>query len=103
VTVGLRPDAFAWPRPDGLPELTGTALGVESLGDERHVLFAALGGPPVSDEPLPETVGELWTARVPARCQVALGVDLDQLYLFDVDSGAAVPEATVPTEAGVAA
>jgi multiple sugar transport system ATP-binding protein len=90
--LGLRPDAFRWPVPAGCPAVTVTALGVESLGDERHILFQPLG-------PLPGGVdtGSLWTAKVDADCRVSigdrisLGVDVGQAYFFDSTTGLAVP------------
>jgi multiple sugar transport system ATP-binding protein len=115
VVVGLRPDAFSWPAEPGEPALTVTAIGVESLGDERHVLFPAVGqsaaavaaGVEASDG---EPAEDLWTAKVSARCPVAigerivLGVKLDDVYLFDPDTGLALPHTgTEPSSEPLAA
>ena len=91
--LGLRPNAFRWPAPPDGPAVTVSALGVESLGDERHVLFPALGPVPGADD----SAESLWTAKVGADCRVAigdeltLGVDLSQAYFFDSTTGLAVP------------
>jgi multiple sugar transport system ATP-binding protein len=95
VVLGLRPDAFRWPAPADLPSVTVTALGVESLGDERHVLFQALGPVPAAQRTA-DTPESLWTAKVGADCHVGvneritLGVDLDRAYFFDAATGLAV-------------
>jgi multiple sugar transport system ATP-binding protein len=96
VVLGLRPDAFRWPAPADGPAVTVTALAVESLGDERHVLFQAPGrtpgAPTVADAAEP-----LWTAKVGAEChvrvgeQTTLGIDLGQAYFFDATTGLALP------------
>jgi multiple sugar transport system ATP-binding protein len=76
--------------------VTVTALGVESLGDERHVLFQALGPGPVAAAAADATEA-LWTAKVDANCrisigeQITLGVDMEQAYFFDAQTGLAVP------------
>ena len=103
VVLGLRPDAFRWPAPADLPAVTVTALGVESLGDERHILFQALGPVPgaLSTVDAPEA---LWTAKVGADCRltvnerITLGVDLEQAYFFDPATGLAVPSVESPVE-----
>jgi multiple sugar transport system ATP-binding protein len=94
--LGLRPDAFRWPAaPDGLA-VTVTALGVESLGDERHILFQALGPGPVVAATADGTES-LWTAKVDASChasigeQLALGVDMRHAHFFDATTGLALP------------
>jgi len=92
LVLGLRPDAFVWPRPAEGPSVTVKALAVESLGNEKHVLFAAPGavGNAGADE-------NLWTAKVSQRCaanigdQLILGVDLNSAYFFDADTGLALP------------
>jgi multiple sugar transport system ATP-binding protein len=95
VVLGLRPDAFRWPAPADLPAVTVTALSVESLGDERHILFKALGRPPESMTTA-DSMESLWTAKVDAGCrigvgdQVTLGVDVEQAYFFDSTTGLAV-------------
>jgi multiple sugar transport system ATP-binding protein len=96
VVLGLRPDAFRWPAPADLPAVTVTALGVESLGDERHVLFQSLGRTPAALSTADGTES-LWTAKVGPDCRVGvneritLGVDLDEAYFFDSTSGLALP------------
>jgi multiple sugar transport system ATP-binding protein len=102
VVLGLRPDAFRWPAPADLPAVTVTALGVESLGDERHVLFQALGPMPAALSTADSTES-LWTAKVAADCRIGvneritLGVDLDQSYFFDSTTGLALPVAAEPS------
>ncbi len=105
LVLGLRPDAFVWPPADG-PSVTVTALAVESLGSEKHVLFAApgsTGGQATAEASADEN---LWTAKVSQRCvvgigdQLALGVDLSGAYFFDPESGLALP---VPQLEAVAA
>jgi multiple sugar transport system ATP-binding protein len=94
--LGLRPDAFRWPAPAGGPAVTVDALGVESLGDERHILFQALGPGPVVAAASDATEA-LWTAKVDANCHISigeritLGVDVEQAYFFDAETGLAVP------------
>jgi multiple sugar transport system ATP-binding protein len=92
LVLGLRPDAFVWPPVDG-PSVTVKALAVESLGSEKHVLFAAPGALRTeagADE-------NLWTAKVSQRCPVGIGdevmfgVDLSGAYFFDADTGLALP------------
>jgi multiple sugar transport system ATP-binding protein len=96
VVLGLRPDAFRWPAPGDGPAVTVTALGVESLGNERHILFQALGPGPVVAAAADGTES-LWTAKVDASChltigeQVTLGVDMRQAHFFDAKTGLALP------------
>jgi multiple sugar transport system ATP-binding protein len=96
VVLGLRPDAFRWPAPADDPSVTVTAVAVESLGDERHVLFRVPGRAPGSPTAA-DAAEPLWTAKVGADCrvrvgeQITLGVDLDQAYFFDPKTGLAVP------------
>jgi len=96
--LGLRPDAFRWPAPADLPAVTATALGVESLGDERHVLFQAMGPVPAAVRTA-DNAESLWTAKVDADCRVSvgeritLGVDTEEAYFFDASTGLAVPAA----------
>ena len=98
VIVGLRPDAFTWPpAPDG-PSLTATALAVESLGNEKHVVFG-VGDAVPSHAVAVEGDASLWTAKVSPQCPVGigeeliLGVDVDQAYYFDPDTGLALAAA----------
>ncbi|MCU7730992.1 ABC transporter ATP-binding protein [Actinoplanes sp. KI2] len=116
VVIGLRPAAFSVAESPGVAALTIVPLGVESLGDEKHVLFRA----PLADvsvaregtDDMPVTVDEtsgaqLWTAKVTQRADLAIGrpvsltVDLSEAYFFDPVSGEAVVE--VPVAAPVAA
>jgi len=105
VVIGLRPDGFGWPARAGEPEITVTAVGVESLGDERHVLFDALGRPPGGGTAPADAPRELWTAKVDARCpvrigdRITLGVHVDEAYLFDPASGLALPVEAAGAEA----
>ena len=110
VVIGLRPAAFSLATTPGETALTIVPLGVESLGDEKHVLFTA---PPAgNDETAPDlpddgpdavpvTVDDsagtqLWTAKVTQRADLAIGrpmslaVDLSAAYFFDPVSGEAV-------------
>jgi multiple sugar transport system ATP-binding protein len=104
VVMGLRPAAFAVapePRPG---TLLIVPLGVESLGDEKHVLFRL----PVKDpderdaQDVPVAVDEaaaaaLWTAKVGQRADLAIGrpvslaVDFGSAYFFDPATGEAIP------------
>jgi multiple sugar transport system ATP-binding protein len=108
VVVGLRPAAFSVTESADRATLTIVPLGVESLGDEKHVLFRA----PLQDaaevsevgDDVPVTMDEgngaqLWTAKVTQHTQLAIGhpvpltVDLSEAYFFDPVSGEAVAEA----------
>jgi multiple sugar transport system ATP-binding protein len=94
VVLGLRPDAFVWPAPADRPHLRVTAIGVEALGHENHVLFAA---PRDEDDPGSqlwagvdgEDAVPLWTAKVDAHCpvmpgeEITFGVNLDAAHYFD--------------------
>ncbi|MBM2616346.1 ABC transporter ATP-binding protein [Actinoplanes sp. LDG1-06] len=111
VVMGLRPAAFALAVASGPETLPVVPLGVESLGDEKHVLFRLPSGGP--DEAGPEETGpddvpvavdeaaatELWTAKVGQRAALTIGkrvpltVDLDQAYFFDPATGDAVAAA----------
>jgi multiple sugar transport system ATP-binding protein len=95
VVFGLRPDAFTWPPRPNQPTVTVTALGVESLGDERHILFKALGTAPGSTSA--DGTEPLWTAKVDTNCRVdvgeqtTLGIIVDDAYFFDAENGLALP------------
>ncbi len=107
VTLGLRPDAFSLAAPDSAtPTITVTPIGVESLGDEKHVLFAppdtknsAAGALLAIDE---SAAAEMWTAKAGPHTdltigrEVTLAVDLTAAYFFDPDTGAAVPARQEP-------
>jgi len=116
VVIGLRPAAFSVAEAPGEAALTVVPLGVESLGDERHLLFRAppAGGAVAREgaEDMPVTVDEasgaqLWTAKVTPRSELAIGrpvpltVDLGAAYFFDPASGEAIAE--VPDAVPVAA
>jgi len=109
VTIGLRPAAFTTAGPTDLTAIRIVPLGVESLGDEKHVLFepprtGAETASRTAGGDLPVTVDDpaaapLWTAKLPQDTDAAIGrpmwlaVDLTEAYFFDPDSGQAVPEA----------
>jgi len=118
VVVGLRPAAFSVAESPGAATLTIVPLGVESLGDEKHVLFQApMPGTAltrVGTDDMPVTVDEtadaqLWTAKVAQRADlvighpVALTVDLSEAYFFDPVTGEAVAEVPDAIPAAVAA
>jgi multiple sugar transport system ATP-binding protein len=120
VVIGLRPAAFEVAGAGSGPVVEVVPLGVESLGDEKHVLFQAprdartgvradLGGIPVAVED--SSGARLWTAKVTQEADLAIGrpvrlaIDLGRAYFFDIDSGQAIaevkPPATVEEEASV--
>jgi multiple sugar transport system ATP-binding protein len=112
VTLGLRPDAFSLGGPDSeAPIITVTPIGVESLGDEKHVLFAppdtkgsTAGALLAIDE---SAAAEMWTAKAGPHADLAIGrevtlaVDLTSAYFFDPDTGAVVPARREPLTQGV--
>jgi len=89
VVIGLRPSAFSLDD-TAVPgtRLKVRAITVESLGDEKNVLFQ----PPFA---LAETaeLTPMWTAKVepaaPVRPgdEIELAVDLEQAYFFDPATG----------------
>ena len=105
VVLGLRPDALAWPAPDGSPRLDVTVAATEFLGSATLVLFEP-PGKPVRAAADNDPASALWTARldgyVPARIgdRMTLGVEIDSAYLFDPATGLALPhertKVTVP-------
>jgi multiple sugar transport system ATP-binding protein len=123
VVMGLRPAAFSSAAPRSGSGLLVLPLGVESLGDEKHVLFdapstgattpspvvapVALGVPVAVDE----STAQLWTAKVSQYADLAIGrpvllsVDLTMAYFFDPETGLAIQEvpAEMPEAAGEAA
>ncbi|MET7401978.1 ATP-binding cassette domain-containing protein [Dactylosporangium sp. NPDC005572] len=112
VVVGLRPDALRWPAPPGAATLEAVVTGVETLGHESHVLFAAPGGEAAPREPAGDDAADLvpvWTATVrgPNTVRpgdtVAFGVDLDAAYFFDPVSELALPVTAGDPSAPVAA
>jgi multiple sugar transport system ATP-binding protein len=109
VVMGLRPSAFSLARADDKLGLTIVPLGVEALGDEKHVLFEAPSTSgadvPESGDDVPVTMDDstgtqLWTAKVGQYADLAIGlpvrlaVDLGAAYFFDPADGLAIPEVT---------
>lgn len=120
VVIGLRPAALSLDVPTtGTPVLPVVPLGVESLGDEKHLLFEAPSGGghlPGQDKDLPTgdplEVGAddspaipLWTAKVGQRADVAIGrpvrlaADFGQAYFFDPDTGETIAAKAAEAEA----
>ncbi|WP_238012276.1 ABC transporter ATP-binding protein [Dactylosporangium sp. AC04546] len=102
VVVGLRPDALRWPAAPGDATLETVVTGVETLGHESHVLFAAPADATAPREPAgdePADLVPMWSATVrgPNTIRpgdtVVLGVDLDAAYFFDPVSQLALPVA----------
>jgi multiple sugar transport system ATP-binding protein len=102
VLLGLRPDAFSVTKSIGRgAKLQVAPLKVESVGDEKHVLFVPPGRDlAASRSPLALDESEavrMWTAKAGARVDLATGrevdftVDLTAAYFFDPDTGAAIP------------
>jgi multiple sugar transport system ATP-binding protein len=104
IVFGIRPGGLTLvDGADPRPRIPVRATTVESLGNEKHLLFpppfgdgwqhAAAGGGSAADD----EVGDLWTARLgpfePVRAgdEVELSVDLTGAYFFDPDTGEAVP------------
>ncbi len=108
VLVGLRPDALdiaAGPVEADAPRIVVPTVAVESLGNEKNILFL----PPFE---VPDVTGQvtaaaaatgidtaltaMWTATVDAAARVAAGgtvqlqLDLGALYFFDAPTGAAI-------------
>jgi len=104
VTVGLRPASISLsgaPAGGTTAVVDATAITVESLGDEKHVLFL----PPFA---LPDVTGSatasgvdteltaMWTASADPDADVKPGqhvrlrLDLDEAYFFDAETGAAI-------------
>ncbi len=107
VIIGLRPHALTLASTrDAGPHIRIRPVAVESLGDEKNILFL----PPFE---VPDVTGEaaaaavrggpeaelvaMWTAsldadtRLAAGDEVTLAVDLDAAYFFDAATGLAVP------------
>jgi multiple sugar transport system ATP-binding protein len=99
--LGIRPESFEDARyAPGLPTIDAEVLVVEDLGADIH-LFFRVDAPPMTAEVL-ESASEdgllptdqaLFTARVDARSDVAVGrtialaVDASRFHFFDPDSG----------------
>ncbi|GAA3336563.1 hypothetical protein GCM10020358_09400 [Amorphoplanes nipponensis] len=107
VVIGLRPAAFALAGPaPATPALPVVPLGVEALGDEKHLLFGApraddteATGPAGDDGPIAvdeAAASQLWTAKVAAHADVSIGrpallsFDLGEAHFFDPRTGEAV-------------
>jgi multiple sugar transport system ATP-binding protein len=91
------------------PALRVVPLGVEALGDEKHLLFDAPhsgaddgADPAHGDVPITvdeAAVSQLWTAKVAQHADVAIGrpaalsLDLREAYFFDPRTGAAISAA----------
>ncbi|MFI7426731.1 ABC transporter ATP-binding protein [Micromonospora sp. NPDC049836] len=94
--LGLRPDAFTWPAPDGAPALDVTVTAVEFLGNATLVLFEPPGRVWRPADDTDPTVDH-WTARldgdVPVQVggRLRVGVDVESGYLFAPDTGLALP------------
>lgn len=114
--IGLRPAAFSMADAGSGPAIEVVPLGVESLGDEKHVLFEAPrdGSTAPADADVPVTVDDssstrLWTAKVTPFADLVIGrpvrlrVDLDAAYFFDPDTGCAIPREQPPVTGGGAA
>ncbi|GAA3340817.1 ABC transporter ATP-binding protein [Amorphoplanes nipponensis] len=110
VVIGLRPAAFALAGPaPATPALPVVPLGVEALGDEKHLLFGApraddteATGPAGDDGPIAvdeAAASQLWTAKVAAHADVSIGrpallsFDLGEAHFFDPRTGEAVAAA----------
>ncbi|BCJ49323.1 ABC transporter ATP-binding protein [Actinoplanes sp. NBRC 14428] len=115
VVMGLRPAAITLAGAASGSAVEVVPLGVEALGDEKHLLFEAPGEGTAGDRTdageLPVTVddpqgGRLWTAKVAQDADLAIGrpvrlaLDLGAAYFFDAGSGLAVPEAGAGDEPG---
>jgi len=107
VIFGLRPDAFR--EDSGVASFDAVAVTVESLGDEKNVLFV----PPFDQRGVDagrgdDEIAPLWTARfdpdvaVRPADKLVLRPDLSALYFFDPVTTACVP-ATHPVAHPVAA
>jgi multiple sugar transport system ATP-binding protein len=107
VVFGLRPSAFDLSAPDtSEPSIRVAAVTVESLGDERNVLFV----PPFAREGIQSEAGEenepdrLWTARLAPDAPVRFGDTitlvprLSAAYFFDPETGSAITAANPSPE-----
>jgi multiple sugar transport system ATP-binding protein len=99
VVFGLRPSAFELADAVGPQTIGVTAVTVESLGDERNVLFV----PPfprehIASESADETEpARLWTARLAPDAPVRMGDEINlrpvlaAAYFFDPATATAIP------------
>jgi multiple sugar transport system ATP-binding protein len=103
VVAGFRPSALALSTQTGdtahEARLTVTVITVESLGDEKNVLFLPpFEVPEVANGPqrLETELTAMWTARVDPQARVSPGdhislcFDLDAAYYFDAATGLAI-------------
>ncbi|GAA2673242.1 ABC transporter ATP-binding protein [Actinoplanes palleronii] len=107
VVLGLRPAALSLAGPGDPAVIEVVPLGVEALGDEKHVLFEAprdgsrdeqrqTGVVPVAVEDTSGT--RLWTAKVTQQADLAIGrpvrlaIDVSKAYFFDATSGQAIAQ-----------
>jgi multiple sugar transport system ATP-binding protein len=108
IIFGLRPSAFELTEPDGTAGTVSVrAVTVESLGDERNVLFV----PPFPREGIASELNEdnepdrLWTARLAPDAPVRMGGEmtlrpqLSATYFFDPATELAIPTAAQTREA----
>ena len=113
VVVGLRPGALSVATGAAEAVISVTAVAVESLGNEKNVLFL----PPFE---VPDVTGEIaaaaadteltamWTASVDARTEIApagvvrLALDLSAAYFFDEATGMALEGTTRPLASAIA-
>jgi multiple sugar transport system ATP-binding protein len=102
VIMGLRPSALSLDGTDpDAPRISVTAITVESLGDEKNVLFLPpFDVPDVAGRATVDTeLTAMWTARVAPDApivtgqQITLHLDLNEIYLFDAATGLAVQPA----------
>jgi multiple sugar transport system ATP-binding protein len=108
VVVGLRPTAFSiLPTTD--TGLRVTAITVESLGEEKNILFM----PPFAVPDVANTAATsgveteltaMWTAHTTPDAAVTAGqvvdlwLDLEEAYFFDAATGLAVPAMPIALE-----
>jgi multiple sugar transport system ATP-binding protein len=122
VVIGIRPTDLGLARQDDAPQrpdrptIRITTTTVESLGNEKHVLFT----PPVQTvrqpdlvtasahepaDPLAEGLTDVWTARVAPLAAITAGTELDLAvelagaYFFDPDTEAAIAQTAPATGA----
>ena len=104
VIVGIRPEALSSGK-DGAT-IDVDIVAVESLGTETHVFFS-VDAPPVSeaahrvaedDKPLVDQGASVFVARLDPDVRAVTGEELtltvntEKLYLFDPDTGEALPQ-----------
>ncbi len=105
VVVGLRPSAFSL-QPTTSARLQVKAITVESLGEEKNILFLPpFAVPDVANKEAASGVETeltaMWTAHTTPDAAVTAGqvidlwLDLEHAYFFDAATGLAVP--TMPT------